>query len=66
MTADKLVCAHCHEPFEGKGLQRGSRTYCCEACAFEGNRSTDCAGRTDGSQASLVEEMAFRENPPES
>ncbi len=62
MSEDK--CAYCGDKIEGEGIRRGSKAYCCEACAFEGSRSADCAGRADVSQASLQEEMEFRENPP--
>jgi hypothetical protein len=66
MAEEKLLCAYCGEDVVGEPIRRGSQVFCCEACAFEGARSVDCAGRTDVSQASLVEEMEFRENPPES
>lgn len=66
MSANEWVCAYCHEEIEGEPVQRGSKIYCCEACAFEGGRSVDCAGRSDASQASLQEEMEFRRNPPSS
>jgi len=45
--AEKFVCDHCHEEFEGKPVRRGDRVYCCEACAFEAARSKDCSGRSD-------------------
>jgi len=41
------VCEHCGEPIVGEPARRGSRMYCCEACAFEASRSKDCSGRTD-------------------
>jgi len=62
--ADKRVCSYCKEEIEGEPIRRGAHLYCSQACAFEGSRSLDCAGRTDVSQASLEEEMKFRENPP--
>ena len=66
MSVAKPVCAYCQEEVEGEPVQRGSKIYCCEACAFEGGRSVDCAGRSDVSQASLQDEMEFRRNPPNS
>ncbi len=62
--SEKKICAYCHEEVEGAGIQRGPVLYCSEACAYEGSRSKDCAGRTDVSRASLEEELKFRENPP--
>ena len=41
------VCDYCEDPIEGDPVQRGSKVYCCEACAFEGSRSVDCGGRSD-------------------
>jgi len=41
------ICAHCGEEFSGTPIQAGEKTYCCEACAFEAQRSVDCGGRTD-------------------
>ncbi len=66
MSERKLRCAYCQEEIEGEPIRRGNRLYCSEACAFEGSRSVDCAGRTDVSQASLQAEMEFREHPPTS
>jgi hypothetical protein len=64
MGEKAVVCAFCGEPVGPDAVHRRAKVYCCEACAFEAGRSVDCAGRTDGSQASLEEEMQFRENPP--
>lgn len=64
MGEKAVVCVFCGEPVGQDPVRRGAKVYCCEACAFEASRSVDCAGRTDGSQASLEEEMQFRENPP--
>jgi len=44
---ETLVCDHCGEEIEGEPIRRGDRIYCCEACAFEASRSTDCGGRID-------------------
>ncbi len=44
---EEKVCAYCGDPIEGEPVRRGSKLYCCEACAFEANRSKDCGGRTD-------------------
>ena len=62
--SEQAVCAYCGERIEGEPIRKGSYLYCSEACAYEGSRSKDCAGRTDANRASLQEEMAFRENPP--
>lgn len=66
MSEGQRTCAYCGEAIEGKGVQRGSTLYCSDACAFEGSRSKDCAGRTDVNRASLEEEMEYRKNPPTS
>jgi hypothetical protein len=66
MGENKTLCAFCGDTVGAEPVQRGANVYCCEACAFEAGRSVDCAGRTDGSQASLEEEMEFRNNPPTS
>ena len=42
-----LGCDYCGEEIEGEPIRRGDRVYCCEACAFEAMRSTDCGGRID-------------------
>jgi hypothetical protein len=44
---DALTCDFCGEAIEDEPLHRGSRVFCCEACAFEATRSSDCAGRAD-------------------
>jgi hypothetical protein len=44
---ETLVCDYCGEEIEGEPIRRGDRVYCCEACAFEASRSTDCGGRID-------------------
>ena len=56
---ETLVCDYCGEEFEREPIRRGNRVYCCEACAFEAGRSTDCGGRTDSSIGQRVVE------PPE-
>ena len=43
----ELMCDFCGEPIEDDPIDRGSKVYCSEACAFEAARSTDCTGRTD-------------------
>ena len=58
------ICPNCKEEIEGEGVHRGGVVYCSEACAYEGSRAKDCAGRTDVNRASLEEEMAYRKNPP--
>jgi hypothetical protein len=52
----KAVCDFCGEEFEGTPVTRGSKIYCCEACAFEAGRSADCSGRTDSSVSSPIVE----------
>ena len=64
--AEGKVCPNCQEEIGGEGVHRGGAVYCSEACAFEGGRAKDCAGRTDVSRASLEEELEFRRNPPNS
>ena len=54
----ELICDNCGEPIEGEPVQRGSRVYCCEACAFEASRSTDCGGRTDSATSPRIIERA--------
>jgi hypothetical protein len=43
----ELSCDFCGDAIKDEPLRRGSRVYCCEACAFEATRSSDCAGRRD-------------------
>ena len=40
-------CDFCGEPVGEDSVERGSKIYCSEACAFEAARSKDCSGRTD-------------------
>ena len=54
----ELVCDYCKETIEGESIQRGSRVYCCEACAFEAGRSEDCGGRTDSATSPKIIERA--------
>jgi len=61
-----LICPNCKEEIEGEGVRRGNVAYCSEACAYEGSRAKDCAGRTDVNRASLEEELEYRKNPPTS
>jgi len=54
---EKMVCDNCREDFEGEPIRRGSKIYCCEACAYEASRSIDCGGRSDSHiTKSIVEE----------
>jgi hypothetical protein len=48
---ETLVCDYCGEEIEGEPIRRGDKVYCCEACAFEAGRSTDCGGRSDSTIA---------------
>ena len=45
--SETMKCDFCGEEIEGEAIERGNKTYCSEACAFEAGRSSDCAGRTD-------------------
>jgi hypothetical protein len=56
--AEMLKCAYCHEEIEGEPVRRGDKVYCCEACAFEASRSTDCGGRSDSTVAQPTVEQA--------
>ncbi len=47
----ELKCDFCGDRIDGEPVQRGTRVYCTEACAFEDTRSTDCGGRTDSVSA---------------
>ena len=62
--SENRICPNCKEEIEGEGVRRGSLLFCSEACAYEGSRAKDCAGRTDVNRASLEEELEFRKNPP--
>jgi hypothetical protein len=57
---EKLVCDHCGEELPQNPIRRGSQVYCCDACAFEAGRSTDCGGRTDTSMSQAKVEMPDR------
>jgi len=43
----KSVCDYCGEEITGASIHLGDKAYCCQACAFEVQRSVDCGGRTD-------------------
>jgi hypothetical protein len=47
-------CDNCGEELGPNPVQRGDKTYCCEACAFEAQRSVDCGGRSDSTTAPSV------------
>lgn len=64
--SERQICPNCKEEIEGQGVRRGNLVYCSEACAYEGSRAKDCAGRTDVNRASLEEELEYRRNPPTS
>jgi hypothetical protein len=51
------VCDHCREELPEEPIRRGSKVYCCDACAFEASRSHDCGGRTDTTYAEPAIEM---------
>ena len=55
---ETLVCDNCRDEIEGEPVRRGSRVYCCEACAFEAGRSTDCGGRADSHIPRSIVEQA--------
>jgi len=51
-----LICDFCGEEIQKESIQRGSKVYCCEACAFEASRGADCGGRVDSTiSQSIVE-----------
>ena len=55
-----LRCDNCREEL-GSGdeaIRRGNNVYCCEACAFEANRSADCEGRADSYAPPIVQVAA--------
>jgi hypothetical protein len=56
--AEPAVCDYCGDPIESDPIKRGSKVYCCEACAFEGSRSVDCGGRADTAIAQSSVEQA--------
>ncbi len=50
-------CENCGEELGPNPVRRGGKVYCCEACAFEAQRSVDCGGRSDSTTApSIVEQ----------
>lgn len=55
--SEPLVCDYCSEELPGEPIRRGSRVYCCDACAFEAARSKDCGGRADSHLTQPVEEF---------
>jgi hypothetical protein len=50
-------CYNCGEELGSNPVQRGEKVYCCEACAFEAQRSADCGGRSDSTTAPSVVEQ---------
>lgn len=56
--AEKLNCDYCHEAIEGDPVHRGEKVFCCEACAYEASRSTDCGGRSDSTISKPTVERA--------
>jgi hypothetical protein len=50
-------CDNCGEKLGPHPVRRGEKVYCCEACAFEAQRSEDCAGRSDTVMAPPVVEQ---------
>lgn len=53
-------CANCGELLGPKPIKRGDQLYCCEACAFEGQRAKDCGGRADSVIAKSIVEPRER------
>ena len=51
-----LKCGYCGEEIEGPPIKKGTRVYCCEACAFEGLRSEGCDDRPDSTVAKPIAE----------
>ncbi len=60
---ERSVCDHCGEELPQEPIRRGSKIYCCEACAFEASRSHDCGGRTDTTYSGPAIEMPEMPNP---
>jgi nitrite reductase (NADH) large subunit len=50
-------CDNCGEELGPNSVRRGEKVYCCEACAFEAQRSMDCGGRSDSTTAPSVVEQ---------
>jgi hypothetical protein len=59
---EKRVCDYCGEELPEEPIGLGNQVYCCEACAFEAGRSSDCGGRTDTTISQPIIEMP---EPPE-
>ena len=51
-------CDNCGEELGLNPVRRGGKVYCCEACAFEAQRSMDCGGRSDSTMAPSIVEQA--------
>jgi hypothetical protein len=49
-------CDNCGEELGPNPVRRGGKVYCCEACAFEVQRSVDCGGCADSTTAPAVVE----------
>lgn len=54
------VCDYCGEALGPRPVRRGSKTYCCEACAMEAQRAKDCGGRADTAHSRAAVEPADR------
>jgi hypothetical protein len=50
-------CGNCGEELGPDPVRLGGKVYCCEACAFEAQRSSDCGGRSDSTTAPSVVEQ---------
>jgi len=57
MNAERK-CDNCGEEPGPNLVHRGGKVYCCEACAFEAQRSADCGGRSDSTTAPSVVEQS--------
>ena len=53
-------CAYCGEALGPNPVRKGRKAYCCEACAYEAERSQDCSGRTDATTSASIVEPASR------
>jgi len=54
--ATPAKCAYCGEEVKVGAVKRSGKVYCCEACAFEAQRASDCGGRSDSTIAPQIVE----------
>ncbi len=61
--AELVKCAYCGEGVKLPGVERGGKVYCCEGCAYEAQRLSDCGGRSDSITAPQIVEPEKRTIP---